>query len=93
MESNIDMSVIMEALNRRAAGATGSAGMTPTTGETPTGGANTPVPQQQAPANIPMPQKQIAPALKSSSQAQSPQFDDDTRMAAKVLMQKLLKTF
>ena len=65
------------------------------TGETPTGGPNTPI-QPTATAPVPgggsaVPPQAGAEMKKTAQQGQSAQFDDDTRIAAKTLLQKLLK--
>lgn len=102
--ANIDMDLINEALQRRAIEGTPAGGVgepaigqrTIPQGITPGGGPNTPsIPTPSGPAsNIPqanLPPRQVNKALKSGQEAQSPQFPDETRQAAKVLVAKLLK--
>ena len=104
MPANVDMSLIREALQRRAtegtpAGGVGSPAIAQQTmpeGITPGGGANTPsIPTPSATAgNMPqgnLPPRQTNDTLKAGQTAQSPQFPDETRQAAKVLVSKLLK--
>jgi hypothetical protein len=98
---NIDLSLIREAMARRASGEVpaGGAGvpamdqLTIPQAATPTGGANTPttpVPQaNQSSVNV-------APKLASETAgaaqaATGPNFDDETKMTAKALIAKLLK--
>jgi len=104
MPANVDMSLIQEALQRRAlegtpAGGAGNPAIGQQTlpeGITPGGGANTPsIPTPQMSTAITpqgnLPPRQSNGALKTASTAQSPQFPDDVREAAKVLAAKLLK--
>ena len=104
MPANVDMSLIQEALQRRAtegtpAGGAGAPAMDQRTlpqGITPGGGANTPSSPTPSASASNMPQANLPPrvsneTLKSGSAAQSPQFPDETRQAAKVLVAKLLK--
>jgi hypothetical protein len=106
MPANIDMSLVQEALQRRQlegtpAGGAGSPAIgqqTQPQGTTPGGGANTPsIPAPSVSAGMPtgqqpnLPLRQSNAALKTGQEAQSPQFPDETRQAAKVLVQKLLK--
>ena len=94
MNPNVDMSVILEALQRRSQGGGDMESMqqTPTTGALPTGGANTPTPAQPTPADLPMPNQNIAPALKAT-QAIGSNVDDETKNISKLLIAKLLKLF
>lgn len=101
----IDMQLIREAMMRRAAGGgvPVQAQMTPPTGTTPMGGPNTPsaqpmpVPMPGAPSSTNLtPRSSGQPNIPSAAGAAQaagkpkPQFDDETKMAGKVLMKKLL---
>lgn len=91
----VDMSPIMEALRRRQQGQLGGGGL-PMQAQVsqPQPGAGAPV-QQPAPMSQPaasdLPQQVRSGALKSGQQAQGPQFDEETRVLAKSLVQRLLK--
>jgi len=95
------MSLIQEAIQRRATGPLGGGTtmpatdqMTPPTGETPTGGANVPSVAPQAPPMPPQGDPRALLARKAmglSSRGQAAQFDDETRQASKTLMTQLLK--
>lgn len=102
----IDMSAIQAALARRAQGAPAPATdqMTAPGGALPTGGPNTPV-QNASPMPMPnmpphslgmhpgaSPQpSQAMGVAKAAGAANSPAFDDSTRLTAKALIAKLLQ--
>lgn len=85
---NIDMSVIREAMQRRAAGGgmPAAAQMTAPSGPMPTGGMPTPTPGTR----MPMPQGQnLTPR---QGQPQVPMaVDDETRQMSKALVKKLIQ--
>lgn len=93
---NVDMSLIREALARRQAGGGAPAvdQMSQPTASLPTGGPNTPgvrppQPQPQAPQSVGP--REVNSTVKAATQANTPQFDDETRVIAKALVAKLLK--
>lgn len=95
----IDMELIREAMQRRMQGQGTPAAdqQTIPMGTTPAGQPNTPTTPPQAAAagveggsSLP-PRKDVNAALKAGQQANSPQFDDETRLTAKALVAKLLK--
>lgn len=97
------MSLIMEALQRRAQGGTASPQMTATSGQLPTGGVNTPAPVQ-APVQAPQtamagkpktadPQKIVNNTVKSLMTINNPNFDDETRQLSKALMIKAIRDY
>lgn len=104
--SNVDMSVIREAMARRGMGGVPAGGttlpaasqQTAPSGMTPAGGPNTPTvppPQMPPPQGGAMPQAQPGapqgPSPQQRPQSAQPNFDDDTKVSAKALMQQLLK--
>lgn len=96
----VDMSLIREAMARRLGGGAAGPAMDQQTipmGSTPGGMPNTPTTPPGAPAaniegssQLP-PRQMVNSALKAGQQANSPQFDDETRLTAKALVAKLLK--
>ena len=101
--AGIDMSLIHEALARRAQGGALSGGnVTPAGGQVsapgaaiPTGGPNTPTtPPPQAPST-PQPNaqvgRQVGTAVKSAQAVNGPNFDDETRRISKALISNLIK--
>src|SRR4051812_34940610 len=103
--SGINMDLIREAMARRAQGGGGTpmaAQVTQPSGALPTGGPNTPMPAQpQMPQADPRSVSAGAPqggasnpgnqALKAGMAANSPQFDDPTRVLGKAFIGHLLK--
>jgi len=101
---DVDMSLIREAMARRARGDIGGGTTTPAagqmtapTGETPVGGPNTPTvppPGEPVPGGAPAQPPAAQPVnqgLQAGGEAQSPQFDEETRVLGKALIAKLLK--
>ena len=93
------MSLIQEAMTRRAQGGVLSGGGTaPAVGQvsapvgtTPTGGPATPTtPPPQSPAG-PQPQANVGKAVKSAQVVNGPAFDPDTRTISKALISNLIK--
>lgn len=89
--SNIDMDAIREALMRRRQGGAvppAASQMTQPVGQTPTGGMPTPVnPPAPAPA-IPPAQGGTMPKARGKAEVS---VDDETKLVAKVLIQKLMQ--
>jgi len=98
MESQLDMSAIQAALQRRMDGAMPQPAvsqMTSPMGALPTGGPNTPVTPPPTPMSPPM-APAAAPStangiMKGASATQGPAFDDETKMISKALIKKLLE--
>jgi len=100
MQAGIDMGLIQEAMQRRAMGEGGTpatAQMTMPGAPMPNGQPNTPTAPPAPPVSdlggnsqLP-PRNNVNAALKVGQAANSPQFDDETRVVAKNLVSKLLK--